>query len=124
MVRLQTFVRPCVRGSLLQTAWCGALAVALWAGETALAQAEGPSTSSAPNPERLCGVHFNPVSESPPGTGHWLADYHIIRDRVNREVADLVATASLNFLDVMVTLPITLREQAQPPAEDATEIRQ
>jgi hypothetical protein len=78
------------------------------------AAAEGPAVT-----DRLQGVHFNPVSPSPPGTGHWLADYHLIRERVSREVAELVAETGANFLDVMLIIPLTLREKATPPADDA-----
>ena len=73
-------------------------------------------------PEKLQGVQFNPASPAPPGTGHWLADYHLIRERVNREVGELVAETGVNFLDVMVLIPITLREKAQPPSDHARDV--
>jgi len=73
-------------------------------------------------PERLCGVHFNPVSPSPPGTGHWLLDYPRIRERVDGEVADLVRETGANFLDVMVLIPFTLRQKATAPKDTATDI--
>ncbi len=84
------------------------------------------ATSAAPTavPEKLQGVHFNPVSPSPPGTGHWLADYHLIRERVRKEVTDLVAETGVNFLDVMVIIPTTLREKATAPSDDATDVRE
>lgn len=72
--------------------------------------------------DRLRGVHFNPFSPSPPGTGHWLADYHLIRERVNHELSELVAETGLNFLDVMVLVPLTLREKAISPADDARDV--
>ncbi|NPV46599.1 MAG: hypothetical protein HPY69_06560 [Armatimonadetes bacterium] len=72
--------------------------------------------------DRLRGVHFNPVSLSPPGTGHWLADYHLIRPRVRGELSELVAATGLNFLDVMVLIPLTLRERAMSPADDAADV--
>ena len=73
-------------------------------------------------PGELQGVHFNPVSPSPPGTGHWLADYHLIRERVRGEVAELAEMTGLNFLDVMVLIPTTLREKATPPPDDAGDV--
>jgi hypothetical protein len=79
-------------------------------------------TAAKVAPERLQGVHFNPMSPSPPGTGHWLADYHLIRERVSREVAELVDKTGINFLDVMVLIPTTLREKATPPSDDAREV--
>ena len=73
-------------------------------------------------PDRLQGVHFNPVSPAPPGTSHWLADYHLIRDRVKREVAELVEETGINFLDVMVLIPVTLREKATAPSDEAHDV--
>ena len=73
-------------------------------------------------PERLQGVHFNPHSPSPPGTSHWLADYHLIRDRVRGEVAELVQKTGINFLDVLVLIPLTLREPGKAPADDAHDV--
>ncbi len=84
--------------------------------------AGGPGTSQpAPSvaPEELQGVHFSPASPTPPGTGHWLADYHLIRERVKREVGELVAETGANFLDVMVIIPTTLREKATAPSDAA-----
>jgi len=75
-------------------------------------------------PRELAGVHFNPTSAVPPGSGHWLVDYHLIRDRVNTEVAELVQETGINFLDVMVLIPYTLGQKATSPtdqAKDATE---
>jgi len=74
------------------------------------------------SPERLQGVHFNPASPAPPGTGHWLADYHLIRERVNGEVAELVAETGVNFLDVMVLIPVTLRAKAAAPSDTARDV--
>lgn len=70
--------------------------------------------------DALQGVHFNPTSASPPGTGHWLADYQLIRGRVNQELADLVRETGLNFLDIIVLMPTTLREKATPPSSRAS----
>ena len=75
-----------------------------------------------PVPERLQGVHFNPVSPSPPGTSHWLADYHLIRPRVRQEVADLVKETGINFLDVMVLIPLTLKEPGVAPSDTARDV--
>jgi hypothetical protein len=75
-------------------------------------------------PERLQGVHFNPVSPSPPGTGHWLADYHLIRERAKGELRELVEETRINFLDVMLLIPLTLREKATVPPGDARGVRQ
>jgi len=94
-----------------------ALAVALTGAlSVGIAHAEGRV------PEKLQGVHFNPVSPSPPGTSHWLVDYHLIRDRARREVAELVAETGINFLDVMVLIPFTLREKATAPSDDARDV--
>lgn len=83
----------------------------------------GEADRAAPvPPERLCGVHFNPVSPAPPGTGHWLLDYPRIRDRVEGEVAELVRETGVNLLDVMVLIPFTLREKATAPKDTATDI--
>ncbi len=73
----------------------------------------------APEPRELAGVHFNPTSPVPPGSGHWLVDYHLIRDRVNAELADLVRETGINFLDVMVLIPYTLREPGLSPSDEA-----
>lgn len=89
---------------------------------TILGLAIGSQADSLTPPDRLRGVHFNPVSPSPPGTGHWLADYHLIRSRVNRELTELVATTGLNFLDVMVLIPLTLGAKGRPPADDAADV--
>ncbi len=84
------------------------------------------ATVAAPAPaaaaERLFGVHFNPQSASPPGTGHWLLDYPLIRERVQRELAELVQETGANFLDVMVLIPFTLRDKATPPTDAARDV--
>jgi hypothetical protein len=80
------------------------------------------ASAEADAPERLQGVHFNPASSAPPGTGHWLADYHLIRERVKREVGELVAETGVNFLDVMVLIPTTLREKATAPTDAARDV--
>ena len=82
------------------------------------------SRSWAAAPERLQGVHFNPVSETPPGTGHWLADYHFIRERVKGELAELVQETGINFLDVMVLIPTTLGAKATAPSDHAPDVRE
>ncbi len=87
------------------------------------ASAEPVREPSPQAPGRLRGVHFNPVSPSPPGTGHWLADYHLIRDRVNRELDELIEETAVNFLDLMVLIPTTLQEKATPPSDDAEDVR-
>lgn len=74
--------------------------------------------------ERLQGVHFNPISPSPPGTGHWIADYHLIRPRVRGELAALVRRTHVNFLDVMLLIPLTLRQKARAPDPGARDLRQ
>lgn len=95
-------------------------ALLLLAGSSASAERQAGSVV----PERLQGVHFNPQSPSPPGTGHWLADYHLIRERVAGEVAALVAETGINFLDVMVLIPTTLREKATAPSDGAHDVRE
>jgi hypothetical protein len=75
-------------------------------------------------PEKLQGVYFNPVSPSPPGTGHWIYDYHLIRPRVCQELSELVAKTGANFLDVMLLIPLTLREKATAPSDTATDVHQ
>ena len=88
-----------------------------------LVMRSGTSAAAAsPVPERLQGVHFDPSSPSPPGTGHWIADYHLIRDRVRGELAELVETTGVNFLDVMVLIPITMREKAAAPSDQARDV--
>lgn len=95
------------------------LALTVLAAESRPGDAAGRQAGAGRVPERLQGVHFNPASPSPPGTGHWLADYHLIRQRVRGEVATLVKETGINFLDVMVLLPVTLREKAKLPAPDS-----
>lgn len=75
-------------------------------------------------PEVLQGVHFNPASESSTGTGHWLADYHLIRERVCGELAELVHETGMNFLDIIVLMPTTFREKAMAPSDGMTDVRQ
>jgi len=82
------------------------------------------ATAPAEASPRLCGVHFNPVSPSPPGTGHWLLDYHLIRPRIRAELGELVDRTGANFADVMVLIPYTLREKATPPTDGARDITQ
>jgi len=86
-----------------------------------MAALTGLTAAAGAAPEQLQGVHFNPVSPAPPGTGHWIADYHLVRERVKGEVAELVAETGVNFLDVMVLIPLTLAEKATAPDDTARE---
>jgi hypothetical protein len=80
------------------------------------------SAAAGAAPERLCGVHFNPRSAAPPGTGHWLLDYPLIREQVEREVSELVQETGLNLVDIQVLIPFTLGEKATLPRESATDV--
>lgn len=103
--------------AFINTIVSGALILAM-AGSAAMVASPGGGRRI----ERWQGVHFNPASPSPPGTGHWLADYHLIRERVRGEVAELVEETGLNLVDVMVPIPLTLREKATPPSDRARDV--
>jgi hypothetical protein len=95
------------------------VAVIAVAAEVPARESPPAAVPTAPVPERLYGVHFNPQSAAPPGTGHWLLDYPLIRERIQGELAELVQETGVNFLDIMVLIPFTLRDKATPPTDTA-----
>jgi hypothetical protein len=67
--------------------------------------------------ERLQGVFFNPLP-SPPALRHWLADFHKTSKQVEQELTELIDTTAINFIDVHVLMPTTLKHKGTAPADN------
>jgi len=65
------------------------------------------------------GAHFNPkVSSGLP----WLLYYHRHKKRVNKELSDLVKKTGINFIDIIVLIPRTLKTKKVPPSDPSAPI--
>ncbi|MFT4690866.1 MAG: hypothetical protein ACKVHO_03555 [Verrucomicrobiia bacterium] len=67
--------------------------------------------------ERLQGVFFNPLP-SPPALRHWLADFHKTSKLVERELIELIDTTAINFVDIHLLMPTTLKHKGRAPSDD------
>jgi len=71
--------------------------------------------------EPLQGVFFDPLP-SPPANRHWLMDFHQTRKTVEKELSELVEATKINFVDIHVLIPTTLKRKATPPSDKAKEV--
>jgi len=71
-------------------------------------------TSAAQAESVLRGTYFNPkVSTGLP----WLDYYHLHKNDVNKELSDLVDKTGINFIDIQVVVPATLKTRKVPPSD-------
>jgi len=72
--------------------------------------------------DELRGAYFNPQTSLGSFDPRWIRDYHKCVEEVNAELAELVRRTGINFIDIQLLIPFTLKETATPPADDAESI--
>lgn len=93
----------------------GAVLVALASTPASAQPASGSSTFSPPALPTLRGFNFNPQVVPSDAGFPWLMFYSQYRTRITTELQELVSTTNINFIDLIVLFPWTLKYAHQAP---------